>query len=171
MIGAAIGLLAEGIEILGVKEVMTYAARELAGALWRWAKEKVAMYVISKGREWLEDAWDWVVEKVTGKRALPWGEVSGFELAQLEATVQLKNRSLEDIIRLELLSTPAGHALLRKWLGQLSEESGLLEAARRWHVDAAPIPKDLTLLEWATQVAARVGLSVTEVLERRLNTV
>jgi len=152
-----------------VTDVLTYVVKEISSTVYDWAKRRIISYAASKAREWVSDIYDWAVEKIFGKRADDI-EKAGMIDSVVDADAVMSGQTLEEKLRL-LFSSPQGRAKLGQWIATLAEESGLAKARRDWLILGQPIPRDQTLFKWANLVADEVGLTPTQVLERRLQTV
>jgi hypothetical protein len=157
--------------------LLAYAARVIAAAVVNWAKAKIIDkaydWAAKRGKAWLNDVFDWVVDKLTGKSATHWDkEDHGLAGAALEVRgLKGDTRSLADAILADIIDSPEGRARLERWLPVLDEESGTKSSREKWEIDTAPISRDLELGEWAAIVADRLGLTASYVLQRRLGQV
>jgi sucrose-6-phosphate hydrolase SacC (GH32 family) len=151
--------------------LVAYAAREIAVEVVNWAKTKVRDYVYDKAERWISAGRDWVVEKITGKARSKWDdEGKGLAYAALDARTLSDSRALVDVVR-ELLLTPEGKEFSGNWLDQLQAERDHSPDKEQMWINIMPIPREETLLTWATRVGSILGLPALKVLQRRKDSI
>lgn len=147
--------------------LLTYVATELAVALTSYVKDKVVAAMVTKSKAWLTQLFDYVLTKLTGKDSSHWDAGKGALEASIDAAVLHGGAGLLRTLE-KLLDEPGASALIALWHEAIAADSGEIERAKEWDISLGPIPSDMGIIDWAKLNARKYGMTVKDVLTRRL---
>jgi len=145
----------------------------VAGALWNalsgliWGS--VVATLRAKKTVWLASVLDAALEWLTGKNATQW-LVGATDLISpsLATAMGLETNNRPHIVMEELLNLPRIRDLLNLYKKDIDEEVGANVAMMDWDIDYRPIPGEVSIYQWAKDMAGKWGISPDVILARRL---
>lgn len=151
--------------------LLAFVAAEAAEVLITWASRGAKAYAAARAKAWLEAAVDAVLRKLTGKTASEWEKgAAGLLGINISAVQTESGMALKDYIMKEVFNGIAGSRFLERFGLDLDEDSGQRALRLEYELYEKPIPKEISLEDWARDVGARFNLSPDVVLKKRLGT-